>query len=168
MDFQVQWTAREYAAAQTEALRRHPWKTMSGLVYPLLVVIAGLAGLVLGKWAGGGILILIGLVLVGLTFGFARWRWLRAGRKLAQDPPTACSADAKGLTLRTENVVETHAWSEFDGALDAPGFFRLDRPGKKARAVYLPKSRMSETQVQQFRSMLDASVSGKPARAVGV
>lgn len=160
MEFQIQWNAPDYSAAQFDSLRLHPWRAARGFLYPLLFVLAGLIMLAVGQWRGGATFFLIGVAFIALTLALARWRWGRKGKKLAGVPAIACTADSHGLVLRTANTVETHPWSDFSSMLDAPGFFRLDRAGKKALPVYLPKNLMNELQQERLASLLGASVAG--------
>ncbi len=136
MEFQIQWNAAEFSAAQFDSLRLHPWRAARGFIYPLLFVLVGLIMLAVGQWRGGATFFLIGIAFIAFTLTLARWRWGRTGKKLAAAPAIACTADSHGLVLRTANTVETHSWSDFSSMLDAPvSFDWIAREGKHCRCT---------------------------------
>ncbi len=151
---QFHCTEAEYLSAHWAYLRHHPWKTFLHLRYPIVVVVA--SALVLfqypNKWQRVGPLALLGsgILAFALLVHRRNWRQKFKDSPFGQDIVSASFNDQSvGFRLKGRDVVK--GWEEILDIYESRLVFVFGW-GKNGM-VLLPKSGMSQSQIDELRTL---------------
>lgn len=157
MTAQFRWVEADYVSAQWARIKRHPLKLAVGLRYVISVfIIIVFAAIANAKWHA---LLVMSLVFLGLVvFGLLmqRWRWHRSFKKtpLFRDDVSA-AIDGQSVKLRGRTFEASHDWREFAEVYESTRVFLLERANDTF--LFLPKARMSQSQVDELRELIAAN-----------
>ena len=162
MEFSLNVSQAEYSAIHWQPVRSKPWSFLIRSWFSLLLIIGGVDELVTEprEWQSAMAVIAVAIGLILLRLWMIRARFHKMYRHAYGNGEVRIVVDASGLTVRSGQSTTTTNWTAYKRVEEYPRFFLLVRNDKKA-SLGIPKSGLSESQVEQLRGLLH-SYTGTP------